>query len=250
MTSGFLPLQSYFNNYYHVESYLNSRILRGQGDLCPLLINRHASNDLGKPGSFANLKERTTSLPPLKNSEVLVKIHAVSLQVGRNQCILVIRLLTMSFMKVPRYHDLHRQLPHVSNVQYVMYQRSSSNARQIKESVVPCSDMAGEVIAVGSDVSEWKVGDRVCANFSPEHLHGDATPLTGKAELGGASDGVLTQYKAFKPYVSVLTFRSEPILMFIDRVSWQFPSTCPMKRLPHSHVQHSLLTTRWSDPAL
>lgn len=72
----------------------------------------------------------------------------------------------------------------------------------VKDSVVPCSDMAGEVIAVGSEVSEWSVGDRVCANFSPEHLYGDTSASCVKAEFGGASDGVLTQYKSFKPYVS------------------------------------------------
>ena len=65
--------------------------------------------------------------------------------------------------------------------------------------------MAGEVIAVGEDVKEWKTGDRVCANFSPEHLDGDITAEIMGAALGGIVDGVLTQYKAFNYRVCNLT---------------------------------------------
>lgn len=32
--------------------------------------------------------------------------------------------------------------------------------------------MAGEVVAVGDGVEEWKVGDRVTANFDQGHLYG------------------------------------------------------------------------------
>jgi len=71
----------------------------------------------------------------------------------------------------------------------------------IKPEVVPGSDMAGEVVAVGEDVKEWKVGDRVCPNFSPAHIYGDPTPEIQEAALGALVDGVLTEYKAFYPYV-------------------------------------------------
>jgi NADPH:quinone reductase-like Zn-dependent oxidoreductase len=36
----------------------------------------------------------------------------------------------------------------------------------VKENVVPGSDMAGTIVAVGDSVKGWKQGDRVCANFT------------------------------------------------------------------------------------
>jgi NADPH:quinone reductase-like Zn-dependent oxidoreductase len=54
--------------------------------------------------------------------------------------------------------------------------------------------MAGEVIAVGDDVKEWKAGDRVCANFLLDQLHDDSQ---GEDGLGAIVHGVLTEYRAF-----------------------------------------------------
>jgi len=55
--------------------------------------------------------------------------------------------------------------------------------------------MAGEVIAVGEDVKAWKIGDRVCPNFTVDHLDGESTPATQASALGGPIHGVLTEYK-------------------------------------------------------
>ena len=33
---------------------------------------------------------------------------------------------------------------------------------------IPCSDGAGEVAAIGDDVTEWKPGDRVCGMLFSE----------------------------------------------------------------------------------
>lgn len=63
--------------------------------------------------------------------------------------------------------------------------------------------MAGEIVAVGADVKDWAVGDRVCANFTQEHLHGDLTPETKETALGGTWDGVLAEYRAFPANVSI-----------------------------------------------
>jgi NADPH:quinone reductase-like Zn-dependent oxidoreductase len=63
--------------------------------------------------------------------------------------------------------------------------------------------MAGEVIAVGEDVGgEWKIGDRVCANFAADHIAGDTSAEIQQTAHGGAIHGVLTQYKTFRPHVS------------------------------------------------
>lgn len=61
--------------------------------------------------------------------------------------------------------------------------------------------MAGEILAVGDDVKGWAVGDKVCANFSVDHIHGDATDETRVSGLGAPIDGVLTEYKILPAHV-------------------------------------------------
>lgn len=58
---------------------------------------------------------------------------------------------------------------------------------------VPCSDAAGEVVAVGSGVSSVKVGDRVCGTFFQDWDRGPLTEAAAKSALGGDIDGVLAE---------------------------------------------------------
>ena len=60
-------------------------------------------------------------------------------------------------------------------------------------SVIPCSDGAGEVLAVGSQVTRFRVGDRVMASFFPDWVDGDPTPENTANSLGGAVDGMLAE---------------------------------------------------------
>jgi len=57
---------------------------------------------------------------------------------------------------------------------------------------VPCSDGAGEVVAVGAGVTQWKPGDRVAGIFMQNWLDGGASAAKGKGALGGDIDGMIT----------------------------------------------------------
>jgi NADPH:quinone reductase-like Zn-dependent oxidoreductase len=63
---------------------------------------------------------------------------------------------------------------------------------------IPCSDGAGEVIAVGEDVTAWKPGDRVAGIFMQNWLDGALTAAKAKGALGGDIDGMLAEYVVLK----------------------------------------------------
>jgi NADPH:quinone reductase-like Zn-dependent oxidoreductase len=71
--------------------------------------------------------------------------------------------------------------------------------------LVPLSDSAGEIIAIGEDVQGWKVGDRVSANFAPGHIHGATSPEIQATSLGGQAHGVLTEYRTFPANVGFIS---------------------------------------------
>jgi len=61
----------------------------------------------------------------------------------------------------------------------------------IQEGRVPLSDAAGSVLAVGSEVSRWKRGDRVMPIFFQSWLAGFYRSAYGPSALGGEQEGVL-----------------------------------------------------------
>jgi NADPH:quinone reductase-like Zn-dependent oxidoreductase len=63
---------------------------------------------------------------------------------------------------------------------------------------VPCSDCAGEVVAVGEGVTAWKPGDRVMGIFMQNWLDGPLTRARSRGALGGDIDGVLADYVVLK----------------------------------------------------
>jgi NADPH:quinone reductase-like Zn-dependent oxidoreductase len=59
---------------------------------------------------------------------------------------------------------------------------------------IPLTDGAGEVIAVGEGVEEFKAGDSVVSTFWPNWLGGEMTPASGKDIPGDTSDGYARDY--------------------------------------------------------
>jgi NADPH:quinone reductase-like Zn-dependent oxidoreductase len=62
--------------------------------------------------------------------------------------------------------------------------------------IVPLSDGAGDVVAVGPDVRRVRVGDRVVAAFFQAWVAGPMTRAVLASALGGGADGMLSQYDA------------------------------------------------------
>lgn len=69
---------------------------------------------------------------------------------------------------------------------------------RLKFPLVPCSDGAGEVLAVGQGVTAWKPGDRVAGIFMQNWLDGPLTPAKAKGALGGDIDGMLATHVVLK----------------------------------------------------
>jgi NADPH:quinone reductase-like Zn-dependent oxidoreductase len=59
---------------------------------------------------------------------------------------------------------------------------------------IPCSDGAGEVVAIGEGVNRVQVGDHVCGIFMQRWLDGPPTVERSKMALGGDVDGMLAEY--------------------------------------------------------
>lgn len=99
--------------------------------------------------------------PQPQETEVLVKFHAASLN----------------------YRDL-------------MMVKGAYNPK-LKTPLVPFSDGAGEVVAIGEKVSKWKVGDRVSPIFMQGWIDGEINFEKARTALGGDRDGVLREFGAF-----------------------------------------------------
>ncbi|KAF8970707.1 alcohol dehydrogenase superfamily protein [Flammula alnicola] len=159
---------------------------------------------LKEVGTYKNLEIKESLVQKPRSTEVLVKIHAVSLQ----------------------YRDLA--------ITIGIYPVGGAG-------LIPCSDMAGEVIAVGEDVKTWKAGDRVCANFSTDHIHGDTNPEIIKTSLGGQSPGVLTEYRSFPAH---------SLVKIPDHLTFEEASTLPCAALTAYNALHGPIPIKAGDTVL
>ena len=116
---------------------------------------------LAVPLTRFGLEHLQTAELPMPNAApgtVLIKIHAVSLNY---RDLLMVKGLYNPKMALPR---------------------------------IPCSDGAGEIVAIGEGVTRVAVRDRVCGIFMQRWLDGALTADKSKAALGGDVDGMLAEY--------------------------------------------------------
>ncbi len=60
--------------------------------------------------------------------------------------------------------------------------------------VIPASDGAGDIVAIGAEVTAFQVGDRVSPIMVPDWLAGAPAAQNSRKRLGSALDGVLAEY--------------------------------------------------------
>jgi NADPH:quinone reductase-like Zn-dependent oxidoreductase len=98
----------------------------------------------------------------------------------------------------PRANELVVKF-HAASLNYrdLMFVRGLYNPKA-RLPAVPFSDGSGEVIAVGTDVQRWKVGDRVCPIFTQAWVEGSLSMEKRRTTLGGGDlDGVLREVGTF-----------------------------------------------------
>jgi NADPH:quinone reductase-like Zn-dependent oxidoreductase len=89
---------------------------------------------------------------------------------------------------------------------------------KLKMPLVPLSDGAGEVVAVGAEVTKWKTGDRVTPIFMQGWHDGEITQQKARTALGGDLDGVLREYGAFD---------EQSLVRIPDHLSYEEAATLP-----------------------
>jgi len=106
-----------------------------------------------------DLKLREEDTPHPQQGEVLVRVHAVSL----------------NFRDIAMLRDRY-PLPH-------------------RKGLIPTSDGAGEVVEVGAGVDDLKVGDRIMGIFHPRWYGGRIPPNVSRFGYGSEIDGWLVERK-------------------------------------------------------
>ncbi len=84
--------------------------------------------------------------------------------------------------------------------------------------LVPFSDGAGDVVAVGDGVSRVKAGDRVAGIFMQTWLDGEVTEAKARSALGGGGEGMLAEY---------VVLHEDGVVRIPDHLSYEEAATLP-----------------------
>ena len=108
------------------------------------------------------------------------------------------------------------------------------------QGLVPLSDGAGEVVAVGDAVFRFRPGDRVCSLFFPRWIAGDIPADARGEQIGANRPGILSEYVVFHQNAvtaapSTLSFEEAATLPCAALTAWQL-HTGPRRVLPGETV--------------
>jgi NADPH:quinone reductase-like Zn-dependent oxidoreductase len=90
--------------------------------------------------------------------------------------------------------------------------------RKMPLPMIPCSDCAGEVAAIGDGVTRVKVGDRVAGIFMQSWIEGEVNESKARSALGGAIGGVLSE---------CVLLHQEGVVLIPPHLSFEEASTLP-----------------------
>ncbi|MEC3909518.1 NAD(P)-dependent alcohol dehydrogenase [Sphingobium sp. CR2-8] len=131
-----------------------------QGNLSHILVRKNLMRAIRvtKPGQYEDLELVEEPVPELGRRDVLIKVRAASLNYRDT-------IIAKGSYPGPLAHHL-----------------------------VPLSDGAGDVVAIGSDVARVKVGDRVTANCVCDWVGGPHIAEYRSNSIGTTIDGMLAEY--------------------------------------------------------
>ncbi|MDX1958419.1 MAG: NAD(P)-dependent alcohol dehydrogenase [Leptospiraceae bacterium] len=128
-----------------------------------------------------------------------------------------------------------RHEPEVLSPQHVLVQMKAASLNyrdylvitgkynpKFKLPLIPLSDGAGEIIAVGNDVQGFSVGDRVISTFAEDWQEGEGKNEEIRNALGGPKDGTLCEKKVF---------HSKSLVKIPDYLSYEEAATLPCAAL-------------------
>ncbi|EUC61964.1 alcohol dehydrogenase zinc-binding domain protein [Rhizoctonia solani AG-3 Rhs1AP] len=144
-----------------------------------------------------SLELRQVTISPPQKGEVLVKLHAAALN----------------------YRDIL-----ISHEKYPGIQERSTGPDG--QGLILTSDGAGEIVALGRGVTQWKTGNRVHSLFYETWFDGPYEPKYMKRALGASAPGCLTQYRIFP---------AESLLPIPPHLSYEEASTIPCAALTAWH---------------
>lgn len=93
--------------------------------------------------------------------------------------------------------------------------------------VIPLSDGAGDVVAIGEGVTRVKVGSRVAGIFFQTWIAGKLTREKIKSALGGAIDGMLVEY---------VVLHQDGVVLLPDHLSYEEGATLPCAAVTAWHA--------------